>query len=78
MLGELFHRMSRTREYPSRIMTSDCTSLVACLQPGVMRVDEPTAAFPPAGLYKGGRYYEVEGVKGNLVNVRSDSSLCMW
>jgi hypothetical protein len=77
VLGELFHRMSRVREFPSRLMTADIIPLPECLQPGVMRLQEPTSAFPRAGFYKGGVYYALQGIAGNLVNVRS-AALPLW
>lgn len=70
VLGEVFRRMNRSREYPSRLMTADLTALPDCMQPGIMRLQEPSDAFPPAGLFKEGRYYALRGIEGNLVNVR--------
>lgn len=31
---------------------------------------EPVGAFPKAGYLQDGKYFMVDGVKGNLVNVR--------
>jgi hypothetical protein len=70
VLGELFHRIPRVREYPSRLMTADLVPLQDCLQPGDVSEEEPSEPFPAAGIYKNGLYQQVKGVKGNLVNVR--------
>lgn len=50
-------------------MTADLTALPDCMQPGLLRLEEPSMAFPRAGLYKEGRYYALKGVEGNLCNV---------
>jgi hypothetical protein len=80
VIGELFHRMNCTREYPSRLMTADMVAVQDSLQPGVLNPLEPTAGFPRAGVYKGGKYYALQGIEGNLVNVRLSSlkRLCVW
>jgi predicted metal-binding protein len=52
-------------------MTADLTALPDCMQPGLLRLEEPSMAFPRAGLYKEGRYYALKGVEGNLCNVCS-------
>jgi hypothetical protein len=70
VIGELFHRMNCARDYPSRLMTADFAALPGSLLPGVLSPLEPTVAFPRAGLYTGGKYYALQGVEGNLVNVR--------
>jgi hypothetical protein len=80
VIGELFHRMKCTREYPSRLMTADLSPVHGSLQPGVLNPLEPSTGFPRAGLYKGGKYYALQGIEGNIVNVRLSclKCLCVW
>jgi hypothetical protein len=60
--------MTNARDYPSRLMTAHCEPLHASLQPGVVRVEEPVAAFPRSGYCKDATYYAVNRCEGNLVN----------
>jgi hypothetical protein len=64
--------MTSARDYPSRLMTAHCEALPRSNQPGVVRVEEPAAAFPRSGYCKDATYYAVNGCEDNLVNVRPD------
>jgi hypothetical protein len=77
MLGQLFRRMGRAREFPSRLMTLKKVPLEKCLQPGMVWQQQPTGAFPCGGIYKDGEYQALQGIDSNLVNVSSAASLYM-
>jgi hypothetical protein len=74
VLGEIFQRMARIRDFPSRLAAADCVALADSQQPGVVCIAEPDGPFPSAGFYRDGVYHAVNGCMGNLVNVRLRST----